>query len=311
MSKAGGKTATKSRDRRFKDKQQEESASEADSVLAYVLLSKEESEQMLLMNVTEMESKLKHKLHLDSETNLKDAAILDYYTGATYWGQQQAYSTQQLSVLFTIVHTLLNRMKEEQVPLVGLITELRNMMATVGRQTSPEENIFSTQQSKAITGYLFSSLFQHYKLYEYLFTVPRDEEIITKDFSIEVPVPDGVPFPKSLDEGLPEEVFTSISVHESLQAEAETESQEGTGIEPVQPETPAEIDLPPNTSFIFEKLTPEDVKAVISEACAAVLNNLEKDVGNKITQQEAAAVAKICMVQNSAASSARSPDGRE
>ncbi|CAG5124382.1 unnamed protein product, partial [Candidula unifasciata] len=286
-----------------------ECSSEQDSVLAYVQLSKEESEQMLLMNVHEIQSKLRDKFCLDSETSLKDAAVLDYYVGATHWGQQQGYSVQQLSVLFTMVHTLLNKIKEEQVPLVDLISEFHNMIAMTCRDTTTE-NIFSIQQSKAITDFLSSSLFQHYTLYQFLFSTPQDEEIITKDFFVEVPVPYGVPFPKSLDEGLPEEIFTTISALESLQLETATESQEDTDTSETKCETPIEVELPPDANNIFEKLTPEDVKAVITETCAVILNNLEKDVEKKITQQKATALTKLNMIQNIPPLSGKSSDSK-
>ena len=45
--------------------------------------------------------------------DLKDAALLDYYTGALWWGREQGFSIEQLSGFFTLVHTLINNIKGE------------------------------------------------------------------------------------------------------------------------------------------------------------------------------------------------------
>ena len=48
------------------------------------------------------------------QRDLKDAAVLDYYTAALWWGKEQAYTTEQLSALFTVVHTLLENVRGTQ-----------------------------------------------------------------------------------------------------------------------------------------------------------------------------------------------------
>lgn len=44
-------------------------------------------------------------------TDLQDAATLDYYTSAVWWGKQQSFTIQQLSGFFTMVHTLFTNVK--------------------------------------------------------------------------------------------------------------------------------------------------------------------------------------------------------
>lgn len=48
---------------------------------------------------------------MSQRTDLKDAAILDYYVGATYWAKQQDFSAQQLSGFFSVMHILMNKIK--------------------------------------------------------------------------------------------------------------------------------------------------------------------------------------------------------
>ncbi len=43
--------------------------------------------------------------------DLREAAMLDYYVSAFWWGREQEFSIEQLSAFFTVVHTLLNNIK--------------------------------------------------------------------------------------------------------------------------------------------------------------------------------------------------------
>ena len=44
-------------------------------------------------------------------TDLQQAATLDYYVGAVWWGKQQQFNDAQLSGFFTVVHTLFDNIK--------------------------------------------------------------------------------------------------------------------------------------------------------------------------------------------------------
>ena len=45
------------------------------------------------------------------DTDLKDAALSDYYTSGFWWGKEKGYSVQQLSGFFTVLHTLMENIK--------------------------------------------------------------------------------------------------------------------------------------------------------------------------------------------------------
>ena len=57
-------------------------------------------------------SRLREIFNLENnEIDLKEAAILDYYTSAVYWGIQQKFTAQQVSGFFSVIHTLLDNVK--------------------------------------------------------------------------------------------------------------------------------------------------------------------------------------------------------
>ena len=47
----------------------------------------------------------------ESSTDLREAAILDYYTSAVWWAKEQGFTEQQMSGFFTAIHTLLDNIK--------------------------------------------------------------------------------------------------------------------------------------------------------------------------------------------------------
>ena len=49
-------------------------------------------------------------------TDLKDAALLDYFTGALWWGRKQGFSLEQLSAFFTVIHMLITNIQGKYFP---------------------------------------------------------------------------------------------------------------------------------------------------------------------------------------------------
>ena len=55
------------------------------------------------------------------DTDLKDAALSDYYTSGLWWGKEKGYSVQQLSGFFTVLHTLMENIKGNAFKMVSVI----------------------------------------------------------------------------------------------------------------------------------------------------------------------------------------------
>uniref|UniRef100_A0A0B7A8S5 Uncharacterized protein n=2 Tax=Arion vulgaris TaxID=1028688 RepID=A0A0B7A8S5_9EUPU len=300
MPKSRADSSTKSRDKKSKEIPVEV-ASEKESLLAYALLSKEESDDLLKMTAEDMERKFQEKFLLNSQTDLKDAVILDYYVTATYWCQQQGFNQYQLSIFFTIVYNLLKKIEEENISLVSLVTEFKMLLAETGTNSHTfGDKFFSIQQAQEVAGYVSSSLFQHYKMYLYLFTRTQQPEIISNDLSIEVPFPCNLSFPKSLDEGLPQEILNRYLILETPSPE-NTEEEDG-----LSTPTADELVLSPATKSIFHKLTNEDVVKIINETTNLVLSTLQESLDDKVETQRGLILDKINKININKPSSPKS-----
>lgn len=296
MSKARGKSTTKQRDRAAKDKADDETLKKS-TALAFQVLSSEVSEELLGMTALEMESKLKSVFNLNPCTELIDGAVLDYYVGATYWSKQQGHTAQQLSGFFSVIFTLLEKIRDEKLTLVETFLAFRKMLVGITADLTADLEsggleFFNADQAKAITKYLHSSLFQHLKLYDLMFRQSQSMEVLSIDLSVEVPPPAEIPFPPPLDEGIEEEIYK-----EYLSLPTPNLPQSTDDIKPLieteEAVTPIEVELPQEVKDIFCKLTPEDVKGLVEEVSQEVLQTLQCGVETKIRQYENTMISRI------------------
>ncbi|XP_045189435.1 ciliary-associated calcium-binding coiled-coil protein 1-like isoform X2 [Mercenaria mercenaria] len=201
MSKKGGRAKGKS----SKDDDGDDKES-----LAYKVLTQEQTNELMPMNVNQIQDKLKEIFSLENNgVDLTQASILDYYTSAVYWGIQQKFTAQQLSGFFTVVHTLLENVKDKQMSMIENSIELNKMFAGIGLDDVKSGGLdcFNVQQAKQATQYIYTTLFQHYRLFLFMFTHSQAEEIIGTDLDVEVSKAADVPFPPPLDEGVSEDMF--------------------------------------------------------------------------------------------------------
>ncbi|KAF6107762.1 ciliary associated calcium binding coiled-coil 1 [Phyllostomus discolor] len=90
---------------------------------------------------------------------------------------------------------------------------LGEVMAEIGPsnlQKNEKWSIFDTKQANAIIDYLKISLFQHYKLYEFLFYSTREEIVIGTEQMIETVKPSGGLFPNPLEEGISFDIYSAF-----------------------------------------------------------------------------------------------------
>lgn len=301
MSKPRGKSNTRGKDRQAKDKQEEIDRNEG--ALAYQVLPQDVSKQLLEMDVDDMQKRLCEFFKLnDSPTDLREAAILDYYTSAVWWAKEQNFTEQQMSGFFTAVHTLLDNVKDKQMSLVENVMELKKMLVGIGTDgvaglPSGGMEFFDEAQGQAITKYIFNSLFQHYRLFEYMFYHTQDEEIIGTNLDIEVAKAASLPFPPPLDEGIEEDKYqafvktpppTPAAVPQEVGGAKAEEGEEAA-------KEPVDIDL---DADVFTKLSIQDVKEVVESVAAEMLGGLQNEVAIKLREKENAILTKINKIHN-------------
>ncbi|ELK33543.1 hypothetical protein MDA_GLEAN10016676 [Myotis davidii] len=91
------------------------------------------------------------------------------------------FSVLQYSKFMTLLDVLLHNLRALHMSLKDSLQWLGEVMAEIGPahlQKHKKWSIFDIKQANAITDYLKISLFQHYKLYEFLFYSSREEIVL-------------------------------------------------------------------------------------------------------------------------------------
>ncbi|KAI1886921.1 hypothetical protein AGOR_G00200750 [Albula goreensis] len=172
------------------------------------LLSLDKVNILLALTVEEVQLEMEDILSLKQrQTCVKEAALIDYFVSGFWWAKEMNFTCQQISCFMALLQLLLDNIREKQMSLVDNFTELTKVISGMRRPMSPNtfSPLFDVDQAISITDYLKSSLFQHYKLYEFLFTQPREELLFTMEEHIEV-ISTG-DFVAPLEEGMPADVF--------------------------------------------------------------------------------------------------------
>ncbi|XP_075698757.1 ciliary-associated calcium-binding coiled-coil protein 1 isoform X2 [Rhinoderma darwinii] len=146
----------------------------------------------------------------DPETNLKEGVLVDYYVSGFCWGKDRSFNLQQLRGLMGLLHLLMENVQDKRMPLEENILELARSLTGIGHSPLKNEGrlaYFNVDQAKDIINYFKISLFQHYRLYECMFTVPREQMVIGAEQIVEIAKPAEAPFPVPLEEGIPCEMY--------------------------------------------------------------------------------------------------------
>lgn len=266
----------------------EDDNGEDKDAMAFKVLSSEHTNELMSLPVLQIQSRLKEIFNLENnEIDLKEAAILDYYTSAVYWGIQQKFTAQQLSGFFSVIHVLLDNVKEKHMTMVDNVNELKKLFVGIGLDDVKAAGLdfFNVQQTKLITEYIYTSFFQHYNLYSFMFSHSQAEEIIGTDLTIEVAKSADVPFPPPLDEGVTEEMHSLYIATPPPTPSPEPEEE--------KPDPTKELEETVTQSDLFSQLTPEDVREVVESVTKEMLGNLQSEVATKLRDKESLIIQRI------------------
>ncbi|XP_069427850.1 ciliary-associated calcium-binding coiled-coil protein 1 isoform X2 [Ovis canadensis] len=153
---------------------------EHEKILSPDFLSVAQITEILAEDVDGVQQKLEKFLNFKNlQTCLKEASLLDYYVSGFLWARGMDFSVIQYSKFMTLLDMLLHNLRTLHMSLEDSIKWLGEVMAEIGPSHKNEKwNIFDVKQANAIVDYLKISLFQHYKLYEFLFFSAREEIVI-------------------------------------------------------------------------------------------------------------------------------------
>ncbi|XP_059026140.1 ciliary-associated calcium-binding coiled-coil protein 1 isoform X1 [Mustela lutreola] len=163
---------------------------EHEKILSPDFLSAAQITELLAEDIDGVQQKLKKFLNFKNlNTCLKEAILLDYYVSGFLWARGMEFSVIQYSKFMTLLDMLLHNLRTLHMSLEDSIKWLGEVMAETGpshSQKNEESNVFNIKQANAVIDYLKISLFQHYKLYEFLFYSTREEIVIGTEKSTAV-----------------------------------------------------------------------------------------------------------------------------
>ncbi|XP_019587461.2 ciliary-associated calcium-binding coiled-coil protein 1 isoform X1 [Rhinolophus sinicus] len=246
---------------------------EHEKILSPDFLSVAQITELLAVDVDGVQRKLETFLNFKNiKTCLKEAILLDYYVSGFLWARGMDFSIIQYSQFMTLLDMLLHNLKTLHMSLEDSIKWLGEVMAEIGPshlQKNEKWNIFDIKQANAIIDYLQISLFQHYKLYEFLFFSTREEIVIGTEQMIEVIKPSGGLYPNPLEEGISFDIYsTFIKPPPTLDTEMKGLDQEE-GPKESQPEA-STSDTDPLAGF-----TIEDIKSVLGQVTDDILIGIQ------------------------------------
>ncbi|XP_064603404.1 ciliary-associated calcium-binding coiled-coil protein 1-like isoform X2 [Liolophura sinensis] len=279
------KHGKKGKDKRHaKDHAEDVPQGEKEGALAFQVLSEQNTKEILGLSIEDIQRKLAELFSLTQHSvDLKDGAILDYFTCGVYWAKGMSFTLRQTSGFFTLLHTLLENVKDHHLSLVDNMKAFKKMMSGIGVESplsSGGLDFFDVDHAKLISDYVFTSFFQHYKLYEFVFSHTQAEEIIGADLDIEVAKPSELPYPAPLDEGVSEEMYQSYIATPPPSPEPVVVPE--VKIDPIETET-----------NIFEELTVDDVREVVESVAQEMLTGLQTELLKKLRNKEGDILARI------------------
>ncbi|XP_006147139.1 ciliary-associated calcium-binding coiled-coil protein 1 isoform X1 [Tupaia chinensis] len=249
---------------------------EHEKILSPDFLSVSQITDMLTEDADGVQEKLGAFLNFKNlQTCLKDAIILDYYVSGFLWARGMNFSIVQHSKFMTLLDMLLHNLRTLHMSLEDSIKWLGEVMAEIGPThiQKPEEwIIFDVKQANAIIDYLKISLFQHYKLYEFMFYSAREEIVIGTEEVIEVVKPASSPFPDPLEEGISFEIYSKF-IEPPLTMDTE---MKGLDQEQASEESQSETDT--SDMDLLAGFTIEDIKSVLDQVTDDIFTSIQGGV---------------------------------
>uniref|UniRef100_A0A8C1R8D2 Ciliary associated calcium binding coiled-coil 1 n=1 Tax=Cyprinus carpio TaxID=7962 RepID=A0A8C1R8D2_CYPCA len=215
-----------------------------------------------------------------------------YFVSGFWWGKEMNFNSQQISFIMPLLQQLLDNIKNKQSSFADNFKAFTQTVLATRQSPSSETKasfLFTTDQIKAITDYFKTSLFQHYRLYEYLFT-HREKQLLKTEKCIEVIDPAESAAP--LEEGMSADLYFHYMAPPHVQTPEQTvqESLEENVEEPGK----AELEESPGNHVGFSV---EDVREALEEMTQEMLAKLQADFTEKLRVHEETYISRLERLQ--------------
>lgn len=266
---------------------EETTVKEKENPLAWKLISSSQMSDLEPLTVDLAQKALAEILQLKQyEHSMKEGILLDYYVSGFLWAKEQTFTILQISAFMTLLNVILENINDKHLPLLDNLKELSKLMTEVSQSSSDITRgveFFSVDQSKAIINYMKISVFQHYRLYEFLFHHTPDLKILDTQLEVEV-IKSADPFPSPLEESLSWDIYSSYILQQPTE-EAEPE---------VVQETEEEMEVKDSTTEdALACYNMDDVTSMLSQVTGEMLSNIQNEISEKLQKQEEAFTTRI------------------
>ncbi|KAK7134356.1 hypothetical protein R3I93_017693 [Phoxinus phoxinus] len=227
------------------------------------------------------------------QTCLKEAAQLEYFVSGFWWAKEMNFTSQQISFIMALLQQLLDSIKNKQASFADNFKAFTQTVLATRKSPSTEAKasfLFNTDQIKAITDYFKTSLFQHHRQYELLFSHRREEQLLKIEKCIESIDP--ADFAAPLEEGMPTDLYfhyvdpPRVQTPEKGTEESHEENTEEAG--------KAEPEESPENHVGFSV---EDVQEVLGEMTQEMLAKLQADFTEKLRVHEETYISRLERLQ--------------
>uniref|UniRef100_A0A673LMY0 Ciliary associated calcium binding coiled-coil 1 n=2 Tax=Sinocyclocheilus rhinocerous TaxID=307959 RepID=A0A673LMY0_9TELE len=250
------------------------------------LLKQDQINILLSLPVDQVQLQFEDILNIKNhQTCVKEAALLEYFVNGFWWAKEMNFNSQQISFIMALLQQLLDNIKNKQSSFAD---NFKTFIQTV--LASKASFLFTTDQIKAITDYFKTSLFQHYRLYELLFSHRREEQLLKIEKCIEVINP--AEFAAPLEEGMPADLYFHYMAPPRVPTPEQTaqESLEENVEEPGK----AELEESPGNHVGFSV---EDVREALGEITQDMLAKLQADFTEKLRVHEETCISRLERLQ--------------
>ncbi|XP_026865190.2 ciliary-associated calcium-binding coiled-coil protein 1 isoform X2 [Electrophorus electricus] len=149
----------------------------------WTLLPQEQIRLLCGVSVDEVQLQFEDVLNLKKhQTCLQEAALLDCFVAGFWWAKEMNFTCQQISFIMAVLQLLLDNINDKQMSFIENFKVLTQTLLATRKSTASVDTdvnpLFNSDQIRSITDYFRIGVFQHYKLYEFLFNHPRDEMLL-------------------------------------------------------------------------------------------------------------------------------------
>ncbi|XP_035805916.2 ciliary-associated calcium-binding coiled-coil protein 1 isoform X2 [Amphiprion ocellaris] len=154
------------------------------------LLPPEHIQELQQSSAEQLQAELKKILGFTNhQICMKEAVLLDYYVCGFWWAKEANFTPTQASFTMAVLYKVLDNIREKQMSLVDNMVEFSKALSAACRSSTSEEStssLLDSEEAAALTRFISNSLFQKYRLYQLLFTTPREELLTGVEKTIDV-----------------------------------------------------------------------------------------------------------------------------